>query len=157
DTHLIDYDELEARALKEKPKLIIAGASAYPRNIDFARFKEIADKAGAKLMVDMAHIAGLVAAGIHPSPLPHADVVTSTTHKTLRGPRGGFILTNSEAMNKAINKSIFPGLQGGPHMHVIAAKAVSFQEALQPEFKTYVQAVVENAVVLGETLTEKGA
>lgn len=157
DTHLIDYDELEARALKEKPKLIIAGASAYPRNIDFAKFKEIADKSGAKLMVDMAHIAGLVATGIHPSPIPYADVVTSTTHKTLRGPRGGFILTNSEAMGKAINKSIFPGLQGGPHMHVIAAKAVSFKEALQPEFKTYVQTVVENTAALGETLKEKGA
>lgn len=157
DTHLIDYDELEARALKEKPKLIIAGASAYPRNIDFAKFKEIADKAGAKLMVDMAHIAGLVATGIHPSPIPYADVVTSTTHKTLRGPRGGFILTNSESMGKAINKSIFPGLQGGPHMHVIAAKAVSFKEALQPDFKTYMQTVVDNTAALGETLKEKGA
>ena len=157
DTHLIDYDELEARALKEKPKLIIAGASAYPRDIDFAKFKEIADKTGAKLMVDMAHIAGLVATGIHPSPIPYADVVTSTTHKTLRGPRGGFILTNSEAMGKAINKSIFPGLQGGPHMHVIAAKAVSFKEALQPDFKTYMQTVVDNSAALGETLKEKGA
>lgn len=157
DTHLIDYDELEAQAIKEKPALIIAGASAYSRNIDFARFREIADKVGSKLMVDMAHIAGLVAAGIHPSPVPYADVVTSTTHKTLRGPRGGIILTNNEDIAKAINKSIFPGIQGGPHMHVIAAKAVSFREALQPSFKTYIQTVVENAQVLGETLKEKGA
>ncbi len=157
DTHLIDYEALEQQALKEKPALIIAGASAYPRNIDFARFRDIADKSGAKLMVDMAHIAGLVAAGIHPSPVPYADAITSTTHKTLRGPRGGFILTNDETIAKAINKSIFPGTQGGPHMHVIAAKAVSFQEALQPQFKAYIHTVTENTEILGETLEEKGA
>lgn len=157
DTHLIDYDEVEAVAAKERPKLIIAGASAYPRIIDFARFKEIADKVGAKLMVDMAHIAGLVATGHHPSPIPHADVVTSTTHKTLRGPRGGIILTNNEDMIKAINKAVFPGLQGGPLMHIIAAKAVAFNEALQPSFKEYSRRVIENAAVLGETLKEEGA
>lgn len=157
DTHLIDYDELEAIAKKEKPKLIIAGASAYPRQIDFARFRQIADEVGAKLMVDMAHIAGLVAAGLHPSPIPYADVVTSTTHKTLRGPRGGIILTNSEEMIKAINKSVFPGLQGGPLMHVIAAKAVAFNEALQPGFKEYTQQVIDNAATLGETLKKEGA
>ena len=157
DDHLIDYDELEALALKEKPKLIIAGASAYPRVIDFAKFKEIADRAGAKFMVDMAHIAGLVATELHPSPLPYADVVTSTTHKTLRGPRGGFVVTNNEEMAKAINKAVFPGLQGGPLMHVIAAKAVSFKEALQPSFKQYAKAIIENAAVLGETLKNEGA
>jgi glycine hydroxymethyltransferase len=157
DTQLIDYDELEAIAKKEKPKLIIAGASAYPRQIDFARFRQIADEVGAKLMVDMAHIAGLVAAGLHPSPIPYADVVTSTTHKTLRGPRGGIILTNSEEMIKAINKSVFPGLQGGPLMHVIAAKAVAFNEALQPSFKEYIQQVIDNAATLGETLKNAGA
>ena len=139
DTQLIDYDELEAIAKKEKPKLIIAGASAYTRTIDFARFREIADEVGAKFMVDMAHIAGLVAAGLHPSPIPYADVVTSTTHKTLRGPRGGIILTNDEEIIKAINKAVFPGIQGGPLMHIIAAKAVAFNEALQPSFKTYAQ------------------
>lgn len=157
DDHLIDYDELEALALKEKPKLIIAGASAYPRVIDFAKFKEIADRAGAKFMVDMAHIAGLVATELHPSPLPYADVVTSTTHKTLRGPRGGFVVTNNEEMAKAINKAVFPGLQGGPLMHVIAAKAVSFKEALQPSFKQYAKSIIENAAVLGETLKNEGA
>lgn len=157
DTHLIDYDELEAIALREQPKLIIAGASAYPRVIDFARFREIADKVGARLMVDMAHIAGLVAAGLHPSPVPHANVVTSTTHKTLRGPRGGIILTNDEDTIKGINKAIFPGLQGGPLMHVIASKAVAFKEALQPNFKEYAAQVVKNASVLAETLKEEGA
>ncbi|RAS87810.1 serine hydroxymethyltransferase [Priestia endophytica] len=157
DTHLIDYDELEAIAKKEKPKLIIAGTSAYPRTIDFARFKAIADQIGAKLMVDMAHIAGLVAAGLHPSPIPYADVVTSTTHKTLRGPRGGIILTNDEEMIKKINKSLFPGIQGGPLMHVIAAKAVSFKEALQPGFKVYAKQIIENAAILGEELKKGGA
>ncbi|MCM3569817.1 serine hydroxymethyltransferase [Neobacillus mesonae] len=157
DTHLIDYDELEDMAKKEKPKLIIAGASAYPRVIDFARFRQIADQVGAKLMVDMAHIAGLVAAGLHPSPVPYADVVTSTTHKTLRGPRGGIILTNDEEIMKAINRSVFPGIQGGPLMHIIAAKAVAFNEALQPSFKEYAKQVIENAVTLGETLKNEGA
>lgn len=157
DTHRIDYEEVEAVALRERPKLLIAGASAYPRQIDFARFKEIADKVGAKLMVDMAHIAGLVAAGLHPSPVPHADVTTSTTHKTLRGPRGGIILTNDEEIFKGINKAIFPGIQGGPLMHVIAAKAVSFKEALQPSFVTYAQQVVKNAAALAETLKSEGA
>ncbi|MCM3728439.1 serine hydroxymethyltransferase [Neobacillus cucumis] len=157
DTQLIDYDELEAIANKEKPKLIIAGASAYPRKIDFARFRQIADQVGAKLMVDMAHIAGLVAAGLHPSPVPYADVVTSTTHKTLRGPRSGIILTNDEEIIKVINKSVFPGIQGGPHMHIIAAKAVAFKEALQPSFKEYAKQVIENAATLGETLKNEGA
>ncbi|MFE4143472.1 serine hydroxymethyltransferase [Peribacillus sp. YIM B13472] len=157
DTQLIDYDELEAIAKKEQPKLIIAGTSAYPRTINFARFREIADQVGAKLMVDMAHIAGLVAAGLHPSPIPYADVVTSTTHKTLRGPRGGIILTNDEVMIKAINKSVFPGIQGGPLMHIIAAKAVAFNEALQPSFKDYAKQVIENAATLGETLKNEGA
>lgn len=157
DTQRIDYEEVEAVALRERPKLLIAGASAYPRQIDFARFKEIADKVGAKLMVDMAHIAGLVAAGLHPSPVPHADVTTSTTHKTLRGPRGGIILTNDEEIFKGINKAIFPGIQGGPLMHVIAAKAVSFKEALQPSFVTYAQQVVKNAAALAETLKSEGA
>ncbi|GED69695.1 serine hydroxymethyltransferase [Brevibacillus reuszeri] len=157
DNHLIDYDEVEATALRERPKLIIAGASAYPRQIDFAKFKEIADKIGAKFMVDMAHIAGLVAAGLHPSPVPYADVVTSTTHKTLRGPRGGIILTNDEEIFKGINKAIFPGIQGGPLMHVIAAKAVSFKEALQPSFKTYAEHVVKNASTLAATLLQEGA
>ena len=157
DTHLIDYDELEEIAKKEKPKLIIAGASAYPRTIDFARFREIADQVGAKFMVDMAHIAGLVAAGLHPSPIPYADVVTSTTHKTLRGPRGGIVLTNDEEIIKAINKSVFPGIQGGPLMHIIAAKAVAFKEALHPSFKEYAQQVIENAATLGETLLNEGA
>jgi glycine hydroxymethyltransferase len=157
DTHLIDYAELEAVAKREKPKLIIAGTSAYPRTIDFARFKEIADQVGAKLMVDMAHIAGLVAAGLHPSPVPYADVVTSTTHKTLRGPRGGIILTNDEEIIKQINKAVFPGIQGGPLMHIIAAKAVAFQEALQPSFKEYAKQIIENAETLGEALKKEGA
>ena len=157
DTQLIDYDELEAIAKKEKPKLIIAGASAYPRTIDFARFRKIADQVGAKFMVDMAHIAGLVAAGLHPSPIPYADVVTSTTHKTLRGPRGGIVLTNDEEIIKAINKAVFPGIQGGPLMHIIAAKAVAFNEALQPSFKEYAKQVIENAATLGETLIKEGA
>jgi glycine hydroxymethyltransferase len=157
DTQLIDYDELEAVALKERPKLIIAGTSAYPRQIDFARFKQIADLVDAKLMVDMAHIAGLVAAGLHPSPVPYADVVTSTTHKTLRGPRGGIILTNDEEIAKKINKSVFPGIQGGPLMHIIAAKAVAFNEALQPSFKRYAGQVIKNASALGETLKSEGA
>lgn len=157
DTQVIDYDELETIAKKEKPKLIIAGASAYPRKIDFARFRQIADQVGAKFMVDMAHIAGLVAAGLHPSPIPYADVVTSTTHKTLRGPRGGVILTNDEEIIKAINKSVFPGIQGGPLMHIIAAKAVAFNEALQPSFKEYAKQVIDNATALGETLKNEGA
>ncbi len=157
DTQLIDYDELETIAKKEKPKLIIAGASAYPRTIDFARFRKIADQVGAKFMVDMAHIAGLVAAGLHPSPIPYADVVTSTTHKTLRGPRGGIVLTNDEEIIKAINKAVFPGIQGGPLMHIIAAKAVAFNEALQPSFKEYAKQVVENAKTLGEALIKEGA
>lgn len=157
DTHLIDYDELEIIAKKEKPKLIIAGASAYPRTIDFARFRKIADQVGAKFMVDMAHIAGLVATGLHPSPIPYADVVTSTTHKTLRGPRGGIILTNDEEMIKKINKAVFPGIQGGPLMHVIAAKAVSFKEALQPDFKEYAKQIIKNSQVLSETLKKEGA
>lgn len=157
DTQLIDYDEVEEIALKEKPKMIIAGASAYPRTIDFARFREIADKVGAYFMVDMAHIAGLVAAGLHPSPVPYADVVTSTTHKTLRGPRGGIILTNNEDIIKGVNKAIFPGIQGGPLMHVIAAKAVAFKEALDPSFKEYISQVISNADVLAKTLVEEGA
>ena len=157
DTQLIDYDELENIAKKEKPKLIIAGSSAYPRTIDFARFRAIADEVGAKFMVDMAHIAGLVAAGLHPSPIPYADVVTSTTHKTLRGPRGGIILTNDEDISKAINKAIFPGIQGGPLMHIIAAKAVAFNEALQPSFKEYAQQVINNSKALGDALMKGGA
>src|SRR4051794_31360196 len=157
DTQLIDYDELEAIAKKEKPKLIIAGASAYPRTIDFARFRQIADQVGAKFMVDMAHIAGLVAAGLHPSPVPYADVVTSTTHKTLRGPRGGIVLSNDEEIIKAINKSVFPGIQGGPLMHIIAAKAVAFNEALQPSFKDYSKQIIDNAAALADTLMKEGA
>lgn len=157
DTGMIDYDEVEKIALKEKPKMIIAGCSAYSRIIDFKRFREIADKCGAYLMVDMAHIAGLVAAGLHPSPIPYADVVTSTTHKTLRGPRGGVILTNSEEIIKKINKVIFPGIQGGPLMHVIAAKAQCFYEALQPEFKEYQKQVVKNMKAMADYLMSKGA
>ncbi|WP_144462102.1 serine hydroxymethyltransferase [Siminovitchia fortis] len=157
DTHLIDYDEVEKIALQERPKLIIAGASAYPRIISFARFREIADKIGAYFLVDMAHIAGLVAAGLHPSPVPYADVVTSTTHKTLRGPRGGIILTNNEEIAKGVNKAIFPGIQGGPLMHVIAAKAVAFKEALDPSFTTYASQVVSNASQLAESLKKAGA
>ncbi|WP_265563288.1 serine hydroxymethyltransferase [Sphingomicrobium arenosum] len=157
DTHLIDYDAVERLAVEHQPKLIIAGGSAYPRVIDFERFRAIADKVGAILHVDMAHFAGLVAAGEHPSPLPHAHVVTTTTHKTLRGPRGGMILSNDEALGKKLNSAVFPGLQGGPLMHVIAAKAVAFGEALQPEFKTYSKAVIANAKVLCETLKGRGA
>lgn len=155
-TEMLDYDEIEALALKEKPKMIIAGASAYSRFIDFKRFRSIADKCGAYLMVDMAHIAGLVAAGLHETPIPYADVVTTTTHKTLRGPRGGMILTNNEEIIKKINKTIFPGIQGGPLMHVIAAKAECFYEALQPEFKDYIKSVVKNAKVLSDTLKSEG-
>lgn len=156
DTELIDYDELESLVLKEQPKLIIAGASSYSRIIDFKRFREIADMVGAYLMVDMAHIAGLVAAGLHPSPIEYADVVTSTTHKTLRGPRGGIILTNNEDIIKKINKCVFPGIQGGPLMHIIAAKAECFYEALQPEFKLYQQQVLKNASSLCLSLKEEG-
>ncbi|MBN8840284.1 MAG: serine hydroxymethyltransferase [Sphingomonadales bacterium] len=156
DTHLIDYDQVEALALEHKPTLIITGGSAYPRVIDFARFRAIADKVGAKFMVDMAHFAGIVAGGLHPSPFEHADVVTTTTHKTLRGPRGGMVMTNDEAIAKKINSAVFPGLQGGPLMHVIAAKAVAFGEALRPEYKSYIAAVVENAKVLAATLKERG-
>ncbi|RED15304.1 serine hydroxymethyltransferase [Parasphingopyxis lamellibrachiae] len=157
DTHLIDYDQVEALAKEHQPKLIIAGGSAYPRIIDFARFREIADMVGAYLMVDMAHFAGLVAAGVHPTPFGHAHVVTTTTHKTLRGPRGGMVLTDDEGIAKKINSAVFPGLQGGPLMHVIAAKAVAFGEALRPEFKTYAAAIVENAKILASTLKERGA
>jgi len=153
---LIDFDAVESIAHEKKPKLIIAGGSAYPRFIDFARFRNIADAVGAYLMVDMAHIAGLVAGGVHPSPLPHAHVVTSTTHKTLRGPRGGLILTNDEALAKKFNSAVFPGLQGGPLMHVIAAKAVAFGEALLPEFKTYAAEVVANSKRLAATLSDRG-
>jgi len=156
DTAQIDFDEVERLALEHRPKLIIAGGSAYPRIIDFARFRAIADKAGAYLMVDMAHFAGLVAGGVHPSPLPHAHVVTTTTHKTLRGPRGGMILTDDEAIARKIDSAMFPGLQGGPLMHVIAAKAVAFGEALQPSFRRYAQAVVDNAAALAETLVAEG-
>ena len=151
----IDYDEVEKIAMEVKPKLIVAGASAYPRVIDFKKFREIADKAGAYLMVDMAHIAGLVAAGEHPSPIPYAHVVTTTTHKTLRGPRGGVIMTNDEEIAKKIDKAIFPGIQGGPLMHIIAAKAVAFKQALSPEFKEYQHQIVKNAKALAEIL-EKG-
>ncbi|MBT7610637.1 MAG: serine hydroxymethyltransferase [Bacteriovoracaceae bacterium] len=152
ETEAIDYDKLEELALKEKPKMIIAGASAYARTLDFERFRAIADKVNAFLMVDMAHIAGLVAAGVHPSPFPHAHIVTSTTHKTLRGPRGGIVLTNDEELAKKINFHMFPGIQGGPLEHVIAAKAVAFLEALQPEYKDYQTKVVQNAKALGEAL-----
>lgn len=155
-THRIDYDEVERLALEHKPKMIIAGASAYPRTIDFPRFRAIADKVGAKLMVDMAHIAGLVAAGEHPSPMEHAHIVTTTTHKTLRGPRGGVLLTNSEEMIKILNSRVFPGAQGGPLMHVIAAKAAAFGEALTGEFKTYQHQVVLNARALAQRLKERG-
>jgi len=156
ETEEINYDELERRVLEEKPKMVIAGASAYSRTIDFKRFREICDKVGAYLMVDMAHIAGLVAANLHPSPVPYAHVVTSTTHKTLRGPRGGLILTNDPEIAKKIDKTIFPGIQGGPLMHVIAAKAQCFYEALQPEFKTYQENVLKNIKVLAETLSNEG-
>ena len=156
DDNLIDYDQVEAMALEHQPKLIIAGGSAIPRVIDFARFREIADKVGAYLHVDMAHFAGLVAAGEHPSPFPHAHVVTTTTHKTLRGPRGGMILTNDADIAKKVNSAIFPGIQGGPLMHVIAAKAVAFGEALRPEFKTYQKQVRANAVALADQLIKGG-
>lgn len=155
-TEMIDYDKLEQLALETKPKMIIAGGSAYSRIIDFKRFREIADKVGAYLMVDMAHIAGLVATGLHPSPIPYADVVTSTTHKTLRGPRGGIVLTNDEEIAKKINKIVFPGIQGGPLMHVIAAKAECFYEALQPEFKTYQEQVLKNIKALAKILSDNG-
>ena len=151
----IDYEDVRQKALEHKPKMIVAGASAYPREIDFAKFREIADEVGAYLFVDMAHIAGLVAAGEHPNPVPHAHFVTSTTHKTLRGPRGGFILSTEE-FGRKLNSSVFPGVQGGPLMHVIAAKAVAFGEALKPEFKTYIQQVKTNARVLGEALVSEG-
>ena len=156
DDALINFEQVEKLAQEHKPKLIIAGGSAYPRILDFKRFREIADSVGALLMVDMAHFAGLVAAGLHPNPLDYADVATTTTHKTLRGPRGGMILTNDEALAKKINSAIFPGLQGGPLMHVIAAKAVAFGEALQPEFKAYAQQVIDNAKILAETLIAGG-
>jgi glycine hydroxymethyltransferase len=156
DDHRIDLDEVAKLAREHKPKVIIAGGSAYPRIIDFRRFREIADEVGAKLLVDMAHFAGLVAGGVHPSPFPHAHVVTSTTHKTLRGPRAGFILTDDEELARKINMAVFPGLQGGPLMHVIAAKAVGFGEALRPAFKIYARNVVANAKALAETLKAKG-
>lgn len=155
-SEVIDYDKLMAQAMEVKPALIVAGASAYPRVIDFAKFREIADACGALLMTDMAHIAGLVAVGEHPSPIPYCDVVTSTTHKTLRGPRGGLILTNNEEYAKAIDKAVFPGIQGGPLMHVIAAKAVAFGEALKPEFKDYIVNVKKNAQVLANELSRRG-
>ncbi|PYZ96298.1 serine hydroxymethyltransferase [Alteribacter lacisalsi] len=155
DKQVIDYDDVRAKAIEHKPKLIVAGASAYPRSIDFSKFREIADEVDAYLMVDMAHIAGLVAAGLHPNPVPHADFVTTTTHKTLRGPRGGMILCKEEYAKK-IDKAIFPGLQGGPLMHVIAAKAVALGEALGDEFTGYAKKVTENAAVLAETLKEEG-
>lgn len=156
ETEVIDYDEMEKIAKEHQPKIIVAGASAYPRVIDFARVAEIAHSVGALFMVDMAHIAGLVAAGLHPSPMPFADVVTTTTHKTLRGPRGGLILTNNEEYAKAINKAIFPGVQGGPLMHIIAAKAVAFGEALKPEFKEYQENIVKNAKAFAEALVKEG-
>ena len=156
EENVIDYEEVRKMALECKPKLILAGASAYPRVIDFKKFREIADEVGAYFMVDMAHIAGLVAAGVHPSPMPYAHVVTTTTHKTLRGPRGGLILTNDEELAKLINKAIFPGIQGGPLMHVIASKAVSFKEALSPEFKKYQEQIVKNASVLADALKKEG-
>src|SRR5476651_2532086 len=154
DTHLIDYEQMEEIARRDRPKLIIAGASAYSRQSDWVRFRKVADEVGALFMVDMAHYAGLVAAGVYPSPLPHAHVVTSTTHKTLRGPRGGLVLSNDEAIGKKINSATFPGLQGGPLMHVIAAKAVAFGEALTPDFVSYQKSVVANAKILAATLVE---
>lgn len=156
ETEMIDYADIEAKAKEHHPKLIVAGASAYPRIIDFERIANIAHENGALLLVDMAHIAGLVAAGLHPSPVPYADIVTTTTHKTLRGPRGGLILTNNEEYAKKINKSIFPGLQGGPLMHVIAAKAVAFGEALKPEFREYAENIVKNAKAFAEGLKAEG-
>jgi len=157
DDHLIDYDNVAEMAAREKPKLIIAGASAYSRHIDFKRFREIADSVGAYLMVDMAHYSGLIAGGVYPDPLPHAHIVTTTTHKTLRGPRGGMVLSNDLEIGKKINSAVFPGLQGGPLEHVIAAKAVAFGEALKPEFKLYAQQVVTNAQALAAVLIERGA
>ena len=157
DDHLVDFDEVERLAKEHRPKLIIAGGSAYPRHFDFKRFREICDEVGALFLVDMAHFAGLVAAGEHPTPFGHAHVVTTTTHKTLRGPRGGMVLTDDEAIAKKINSAVFPGLQGGPLMHVIAAKAVAFGEALQPEFKAYAKAVIANAKTLANRLKERGA
>ncbi|KQZ61396.1 serine hydroxymethyltransferase [Sphingopyxis sp. Root1497] len=157
DDHLVDFDQVEALAKEHRPALIIAGGSAYPRTLDFARFRAIADDVGALLMVDMAHFAGLVAGGAHPSPMEHAHVVTTTTHKTLRGPRGGMILTNDEAIAKRINSAVFPGLQGGPLMHVIAAKAVAFGEALRPEFRDYAKATIANAQALANRLKARGA
>jgi glycine hydroxymethyltransferase len=157
EDHLVDFDQVEALAKEHRPKLMIAGGSAYPRHLDFARFRSIADEVGAILMVDMAHFAGLVAAGEHPTPFGHAHVVTTTTHKTLRGPRGGMVMTNDEAIAKKINSAVFPGLQGGPLMHVIAAKAVAFGEALEPGFKSYARAVIKNAQTLAGRLKERGA
>ena len=156
ETELLDYDEVRRLAVQEKPKIIVAGASAYSRVIDFKKFREIADEVGAYLMVDMAHIAGLVAAGEHPNPMEYADIVTSTTHKTMRGPRGGIILTNNEEIAKKIDKAIFPGIQGGPLMHIIAAKAVAFKEALSPEFKEYQKQVVKNAKAMADALVKGG-
>ena len=156
ETELLDYDEVKRLAVQEKPKIIVAGASAYSRVIDFKKFREIADEVGAYLMVDMAHIAGLVAAGEHPNPMEYADIVTSTTHKTMRGPRGGIILTNNEEIAKKIDKAIFPGIQGGPLMHIIAAKAVAFKEALSPEFKEYQKQVVKNAKAMADALVKGG-
>ncbi len=156
ETETIDYDEMEKLAKEHQPKLIVGGASAYPRIIDFERMAQIAHEVGAYLMIDMAHIAGLVATGAHPSPVPYADIVTSTSHKTLRGPRGGFILTNDEDLFKKINSAVFPGSQGGPLMHVIAGKAVAFGEALQPAFKEYIDHVVENAAAMGQGMTDGG-
>ncbi|RZF21943.1 serine hydroxymethyltransferase [Halobacteriovorax vibrionivorans] len=156
ETEMIDYEDVRRAAQEHKPNVIVAGASAYPRTIDFAKFREIADEVGAYLLVDMAHIAGLVAAGLHPSPFPHAHIVTSTTHKTLRGPRGGIILTNDEELAKKINFNVFPGIQGGPLEHVIAAKAVSFKEALDPQYKEYQKQVITNAQALAKQLTDLG-
>ena len=155
-TETIDFNSVRAKALELKPKMILCGYSAYPRIIDFAKFRQIADEVGAFLLADIAHIAGLVSAGVHPSPFPHCHVVTTTTHKTLRGPRGGLILTNDENLAKAVNRSVFPGSQGGPLMHIIAAKAVAFHEALQPAFKTYAQQIVKNASALAAALTRRG-
>ena len=155
-TEQIDYDELKIIAIREKPQLIVAGASAYPRIIDFKKIREVADLVGAKVMVDMAHIAGLVAAGFHPNPVDYADIVTSTTHKTLRGPRGGLILTNDPEIAKLVDRNVFPGIQGGPLMHIVAAKAVSFKEALQPSFNEYQKQVIKNANILANTLGELG-
>ncbi len=154
-TFLIDYDEIEALAIKHKPKMIIAGYSAYTQELDFAKFRAIADKVGAYLLADIAHISGLIATGEHMSPIPYADIVTSTTHKTLRGPRGGIVLSNNNEIGEKINKAVFPGLQGGPLMHVIAAKAVAFKEALMPEFKTYIKQVIANAKILSSTLQDR--